>query len=65
MNKIKNGIVFQIKTDYKLELLSPETMELLGSTKNYVNQDKDEEDVIKLEFVEVILVHCNLVNNNY
>ena len=40
-------------------------MELLGSTKNYVNQDKDEEDVIKLEFVEVILVHCNLVNNNY
>ena len=65
MNKIKNGIVFQIKTDYKLELLSPETMELLGSTKNYVDQDKDEEDVIKLEFVEVILVHCNLVNNNY
>ena len=65
MNKIKNGIVFQIKTDYKLELLSPETMELLGSTKNYVYQDKDEEDVIKLEFVEVILVHCNLVNNNY
>ena len=65
MNKIKNGIVFQIKTDYKLELLSPETMELLGSTKNYVNQDKDEEVVIKLEFVEVILVHCNLVNNNY
>ena len=65
MNKIKNGIVFQIKTDYNLELLSPETMELLGSTKNYVNQDKDEEDVIKLEFVEVILVHCNLVKNNY
>ena len=65
MNKIKNGIVFQIKTDYKLELLSPETMELLGSTKNYVDQDQDEEDVIKLEFVEVILVHCNLVNCNY
>ena len=40
-------------------------MELLGSTKNYVDQDQDEEDVIKLEFVEVILVHCNLVNCNY
>ena len=32
-NKIKNRIVFKIKTGYKLELLSPETMKLLGSTK--------------------------------
>ena len=40
-------------------------MELLGSTKNYADQEQDEEDVIKLEFVEVILVHFNLVNCNY
>ena len=33
VNKIKNRIVFKIKTRYKLELLSPETMKLLGSTK--------------------------------
>ena len=32
-NKIKNRIVFKIKTDYKLELLTLETMKLLGSTK--------------------------------
>ena len=32
-NKIKSRIVFKIKTGYKLELLSPETMKLLGSTK--------------------------------
>ena len=64
-NKIKNRIVFKIKTRYKLELLSPETMKLLGSTKKDVNKDKDEEDVPKLESVEVILVHCNLVNNSY
>ena len=32
MNKIKNGIAFKITTSYKLELLSPETMKLLGST---------------------------------
>ena len=64
-NKIKNRIVFKIKTGYKLELLSPETMKLLGNTKKDVDKDKDGEDVPKLEFVEVALVHCNLINNNY
>ena len=64
-NKIKNRIVFKIKTGYKLELLSPETMKLLGSIKKYVAKDKDGEDVPKLESVEVVLGHCNLVNNNY
>ena len=65
MNKAKNRIVFKIKTGYKLELLSPETMKLLGSIKKDVDQDKDVENVPKLESVEVVLVHCNLVNSNY
>ena len=64
-NKIKSRSVFQVKTGYKLELLSPETMKLLGSTKKDVDQDKDGEDVPKLISVEIVLVHCNLVNNNY
>ena len=64
-NKIKNRIVFKINTRYKLELLSQETIELLGSTKKDDDQDKDGEDVAKLESVEVVLAHCNLVNNNY
>ena len=64
-NKIKNKIVFKIKTGYKLELLSPETMILLGNTKKDVDQDKNGEDVPKLESVEVILARCDLVNNNY
>ena len=64
-NKIKNRILFKIKTGYKLELLSPETIKLLGSIKKDVDKDKDGEDVPKLESVEVVLVHCNLVNNNY
>ena len=64
-NKIKNSIVFKRKTGYKLELLSPETMKLLGSTKKDLDQDKDGEDVPKLESVEVVLVHCNLVNKKY
>ena len=62
-NKIKNRIVFKVKTGCKLELLSPEKMKLLGSTKKDV--DKDGEDVSKRESVEVVLVHCNLVNNSY
>ena len=64
-NKIKNRIVFKIKTGYKLELLSPETMKLLGSTKKDVDKVKDGEDVLKLESFEVVLLHCNLVNNSY
>ena len=65
LNKIKNRIVFKIKAGYKLELLTPEPMKLLGSTKKDVDKDKNGEDVPKLESVEVVLVHCNLVNNNY
>ena len=64
-NKIRNRIVFKVKADYKLELLSPETLKLLGSTKKDVNKDKDREDVPKLESVEVVLVHCNLVNSSF
>ena len=64
-NKIKNRIVFKIKTGYKLELLSPETMKLLGSAEKDVDKDKDGEDVPKLESVEVVLMHCSLVNNSY
>ena len=40
-------------------------MKLLESTKKDVDQNKDGEDVRKLESVEVILMHCNLVNNNH
>ena len=64
-NTINNRIVFKIKTGYKLELLSKETMKLLGSTKDIIDADKNSENVPKLENFEVFLVHCNLVNNAY
>ena len=64
-NKIKNRIVFKIKTGYKLELLTTETMRLLGSTKKDADADKNGEIVPKLEPVEVVLVHCNLVKSDY
>ena len=64
-NKIKNRIVFKMKVSYKLELLTPETMRLLGSAKKVVDKDKNGEIVSKLESVEVVLVHCSLVKNDY
>ena len=64
-NTINNRIVFKIKTGYELELLSKETMKLLGSTKHIIDADKNSENVPRLENVEVVLVHCNLVNNSY
>ena len=64
-NNITNRIVFKIKTGYKLELLSKKTMKLLGSTSNIIDKDKNSDTVPKLENVEVVLVHCNLVNNSY
>ena len=64
-NKIKNRIFFKIKTGYKLELLTPEIMRLLRSTKKDVDADKYVEILPKLESVELVLVHCNLVKNDY
>ena len=58
-------MVFKIKARYKLELLSSETMKLSGSIKKDVDQDKDGEDLPKLESVEVVLVHCNIVKISY
>ena len=58
---IKNRIVFKTKNNYKLELLTHETMKILGSTEKVVDEDKNGENVPKLESVEVVLVHCNLV----
>ena len=46
-------------------MLFLETMRLLGSTKKDVDKDKDGENVPKLESAEVVLVHCNLVKNDY
>ena len=46
-------------------MLSEETMKLLGSTSNTIDKDKNSETVPILENVEVVLLHCNLINNSY
>ena len=65
VNNIENRITFKIKSGYYLELLTPETVKLLGSTESKITKDKSGENVPHLEVVEVVLVHCNLVNNDY
>ena len=65
INRIENRITFKIKNGYYLELLTPETMKLLVSTESKITKDKNGEIVPHLEIVELVLVHCNLVNNDY
>ena len=65
VNKIENKLTFKIKDGYTLELLKPETMKLLGSTKSKISEDKNGENVTHLEITKVVLVHCNMVNNGY
>ena len=65
VNKIENKITFEIKTGYYLELLTPETMKLLESTKSKVTKNESSENIPNLEITDVILVHCNIVTHNY
>ena len=65
VNKIETRITFKIRNGYYLELLTPETMKLLGSTKSKITRDKNGENKFHLEIVELVLVHCNLVDNDY
>ena len=43
----------------------PETMKLLGSTESKITRDKNDENVSHLDITELVLVHRNLVNNDY
>ena len=65
VHKIENRITFKMKNGYSLELLTTERMKLLGSTENKITKDKNGENVPHLEITEVVLVHCNIVNNDY
>ena len=60
-NKIENRTRFKIKARYYLELLTPEKMKLLESTKSKITKDENAENVP----TEVVLVHCNIFNKNY
>ena len=63
--RIDDRLVFKIKDDYKLELQTPETMKLLGSTKESIEKTKNGGKVPSLKVFEVVWVQCNLVDNQY
>ena len=65
VNKIENRITFKIKDGYSREPLTKETRKLFGSAENKINKDKNGENVPHFEITEVVLVHCNIVNNDY
>ena len=52
--------MFKIKDGYKLELQTPETMKLFGSTKKLIDKKKNRANLVK-----VVLAQRNLVNNQY
>ena len=64
-NKIENRITFRIKEGCYLQFLTPDTMKLLGTTKNEMTKDKIGEYVPRLKITEITLVHCNIFNNDY
>ena len=59
INRINNRLVFKIKDGYNLEL---QTLKLFGSTKKLIDKKKN---VLSLEVVKLVLVQCNLVDNQY
>ena len=65
VNKIGNRITFKIKTGYYLQLLTPGTMKLLGSTRSKITRNENCENMSHLEITELLLIHCNIVNNVY
>ena len=65
VNKIEDIITFKLKTRYYLEVLTTETMKLLGSTKSKISKDRNRKNIRHFEITEVVLISCSTVVNNY
>ena len=65
INRINNRLVFKIKDGYEIELQTPKKMKLFGSTKTLIHKSKCWKKVLSLDEVEVVLVQCNLIDNQY
>ena len=57
--------MFEVKRCYCLEILTPETMKVFGSTRNKINKNKNDENVSHLEIPEVVLINSNVIKNDY
>ena len=65
VNQTQNRITFGITAGYYLELLTTETVKLLGSTKNKLIKDENGKNMSRLEIAEIVLFNCDIVNNDY
>ena len=65
VSKIENRITSKTKKGYYIQLLTPETTKVHGNTKSKIPKDENGENVSHLEITEVVLVHCNIVINDY
>ena len=63
--QIKRKIRLRLRTGYYLELLTTEMMKLYASNNIKITKNKNGENVPNLEIPEVVLFHCNIVNNDY
>ena len=63
--RINNRLVLKINDGCRLELKKPETMKLFGSTRKLIDKAKSGENIQSIEIVEVVLVQCNLVDDQY
>ena len=57
--------MFKTKTGCYLEILTPETIKLLDSTKSKTAKNKNMENVPRLDISDVVLIHFYVVNNSY
>ena len=57
--------MFKIKIGYYFEVLTPETMKSIESTKIKIAKDKNGENMLHLEITDAVLLDCNTVKNNY
>ena len=64
-NKSQNRITFKIKSVYYHDFLTHENMKLFGNTVRRITKDKNGKNMSQLGLSEVVLVHCNIVNNQY
>ena len=65
VNKLEKRITIKQKIGYYPDLLTPESMKLLRSTKSKITKDKNSEILPHLEITEVVLIQCNILNRTY
>ena len=58
-------MINKIKIGYHFQLLTPETIKIIRSTKSKITKDENGENVLHLDIPGEVLVYCNNVNNDY